>query len=249
MGWLRMLNALATGFTRDAVVELSRQKGEPEWMLQKRLQAWEVYDATPAPLGRRGDLGTLRTVANFKFQQLTPYAPVESTVLPAAIQQSLQQTLVDGRSGLIVQHNASVIHSELVEELKEQGVILTDLESAVREYPELVQQHFMTDCVPVTSSKYTALHAAFWSGGFFLYVPAGVEIEQPILAQIWIDAASSAIFTHSLIIADAQSSLRFVAEYTSHIAGNQPSLVNDIVEVYAKQEARVEFSNLQDLDQ
>jgi len=218
-------------------------------MLQKRLQAWEVYDATPAPLGRRGDLGTLRTVANFKFQQLTPYAPVESTALPAAIQQSLQQTLVDGRSGLIVQHNASVIHSELVEELKEQGVILTDLESAVREYPELVQQHFMTDCVPVTSSKYTALHAAFWSGGFFLYVPAGVEIEQPILAQIWIDAASSAIFTHSLIIADAQSSLRFVAEYTSHIAGNQPSLVNDIVEVYAKQEARVEFSNLQDLDQ
>ena len=66
-----MLDTLTTGFSRDAVVALSRQKGEPEWMLQRRLEAWEVYENTPAPLGRRGDLGTLRTIANFKFNQLS----------------------------------------------------------------------------------------------------------------------------------------------------------------------------------
>ena len=72
-----MVNALANGFSRGAVEEISRQKGEPEWMLQKRLQAWDIYESTPAPLGRRGDLGTLRSFSNFKFQQLTPYAPFD----------------------------------------------------------------------------------------------------------------------------------------------------------------------------
>jgi Fe-S cluster assembly protein SufD len=244
-----MLNALATGFTRDAVVELSRQRGEPEWMLQKRLEAWEVYEKTPAPLGRRGDLGTLKALANFKFQQLNPYVPTEEGTLPAAIEQSLQEALVNERSGLIVQHNSSVVHTELVEALQQQGVILTDLATAVREHPELVQQYFMTTCVPVDASKYTALHAAFWSAGFFLYVPKEVEIENPVLAQVWLDAASAGIFSHTLIIAEEQSSVRFVQEYVSSVASGQPSLLSDVVEVYAKNEARVEFSNVQDLDQ
>ncbi len=243
-----MLKPLATGFSRSAVEELSRQKGEPEWMLQKRLHAWEVYESTPAHLGRRGDLGTHRTVSNFKFQQISPYTPVESNgVLPASIEQSLQEALVNERSGLIIQQNSSVVHSELSEELKQHGVILTDLDTAVREYPELVQKYFMTEAVPVAASKYTALHAAFWSGGFFLYVPQGIEIEAPILAQVWLDAASAATFSHTLIIADPQSSVRFVEEYTSNVTGE--ALLSDVVEVYAKNEASVEFSNLQDLDQ
>ena len=243
-----MANVTASGLTRSAVEELSRQKGEPEWMLQKRLHAWDVYEQTAAPLGRRGDLGTVRTLANFNFQELTPYVAVNSDgTLPAVIEQSLQEVLVNERSGLIVQRNSSVVHSELNEELKSQGVILTDLDTAVREYPELVQQHFMTQCIPVEKNKYTAQHAAFWSGGVFLYVPQGVEIEQPILSQIWIDAPASAIFAHTLIIADATSSVRFVNEYNSDFEGEQSALLNDVVEVYAKNAARVEFSNLQDL--
>ncbi len=243
-----MLKPLATGFSRSAVEELSRQKGEPDWMLQKRLQAWEVYESTPAPLGRRGDLGTRRTIANFNFQRLTPYTPVETNgVLPASIEQSLQEALVNERSGLMIQQNSSVVHSELSEELKQQGVILSDLETAVREHPELVQKYFMTGAVPVNASKYTALHAAFWSGGFFLYVPQGVEIEAPILAQVWLDATAAATFSHTLIVAEAQSSVRFVEEYTSNVTDE--TLLSDVVEVYAQNEASVEFSNLQDLDQ
>jgi FeS assembly protein SufB len=245
-----MLNVSAPGFTRRAVEELSRQKGEPEWMLQTRLHAWEVYERTPAPLGRRGDLGTFRAVSNFKFQQLSPYVPSsQSETLPAGIEQSLREALVHERSGLAVQLNSLVVRTELREELRQQGVILTDLDTAVRQYPELVQKYFMTQCVPVESSKYTALHAAFWSGGFFLYVPKGVEIEAPILTQVWLNTASSATFSHTLIIADEQSSVRFVEEYTSTVAGEQPSLLSDVVEVYVKDQARVELSNLQDLGQ
>lgn len=245
-----MLNTLAPGFSRTAVEELSRYKGEPEWMLQLRLQAWETYENTPAPLGRRGDLGTRKMVAGFNFQQLQPFTPVEKeAILPDAVQRSLQASLVNERSGLIVQLDSTVVHTELNEELKQQGVILTDLETAVREHADLVREYFMTRCIPVGTSKYTALHAAFWTGGFFLYIPAGIAIESPILAQLWMDQAQTAVFSHSLIIAEDQSSVRFVQEYNSTVERAEPALLSDVVEVFAKREARVEFSNLQDLGQ
>ena len=245
-----MASTMAKGLTREAVEELSRRKGEPEWMLQKRLHAWETYEQTPTPLGRRGDLGTLRAVSNFKFQELVPYvAPNGNGAVSPVIEQSLREALVDARAGLIVQRNGSVVRVELDDELKNQGVILTDLDSAVRDYPELVQQYFMTKCVPVETSKYTAQHAAFWSGGIFLYLPKGVEVEKPILAQIWLDEPGSANFVHTLIVADEMSSVRYVNEYNSAFEGEQPALLNDVVEVYANSAARVEFSNLQDLGQ
>jgi FeS assembly protein SufB len=254
---------LAPGFSRAAVEELSRLKGEPAWMLQLRLHAWEIYENTPAPLGRRGDLGTYRTVANFKFQHLSPFTPSSSQADAGqadAINRvptfSPDKSGVGGnvsgqfeRSGLIAQLNSSVVYRELREDLKQQGVVLTDLDTAVHEYPELVQKYFMTECVPVATSKYSALHAAFWSGGFFLYVPEGVEIEQPILAQVYLNTPLSATFSHTLIIAEPQSSVRFVQEYNSLVAGDDPALLSDVVEIYANREARVEFSNMQDLGQ
>lgn len=243
-----MPETLLSGFSRHAVEELSRQKGEPAWMLEKRLQAWETYEKTPMPVGRRGDLGTLRMFSNLRFQDLAPYVQANGNgALPAPINHALEQALVDQRSGLVLQRNASVLRLELAQELKRQGVILTDLETAVREYPEIVQQYFMTDCIPVATDKYTALHAAFWSGGVFLYVPKGVEIDDPILAQLWIDEASSASFMHTLIIADEQSSVRFVHELNSACEGERASLLHSVVEVYTKNAAHVEFSNLQDL--
>jgi FeS assembly protein SufD len=245
-----MANVLAQGLSRRAVEELSRLKGEPAWMRDMRLHAWDVYENTPAPLGRRGDLGTVRAVANFKFQDINPYAPAnDNGVLSATIERALQEALVDTRSGLIVQRNASVVRCELDERLRRAGVILTDLDTAVREHPALMQQYFMTSCVPVESNKYTALHAAFWSGGIFLYIPQGVEIEEPLLAQIWIDEPASATFAHTLIVAEERSSVRFVNEYNSDVEGEQPAYLNDVVEVYARNAARVEFSNMQDLGQ
>lgn len=245
-----MLNTLAPGFSRAAVEGLSRYKGEPEWMLQLRLQAWETYENTSAPLGRRGDLGTLRAMAGFDFQQLRPFTPAEKgAVLPETVQRSLQASLVNERSGLIVQVDSTVIHTELNAALAQQGVILTDLDTAVREHADLVREYFMTSCVPVTTSKYTALHAAFWTGGFFLYIPKGVEIDAPILSQVWVDHDLSSIFSHTLIIAEEQSSVRFVEEYNSTVAHEAPAFLSDVVEVFAQREGRVEFSNLQDLAQ
>jgi FeS assembly protein SufD len=243
-----MPETLLSGFSRSAVEELSRLKDEPAWLLEKRLQAWETYEKTETPLGRRGDLGTLRMFSNFKFQELKPYVPASGS-LPAPVARSLEETLGNQRAGLIVQHNASVVLTELAADLKQQGVILTNLETAVREYPELVQQHLMTNCVPVGSDKYTALHAAFWSGGVFLYVPKGVEIEAPILTKIWLDEPHAATFAHTLIIADEQSNVRFVQELASAEGSESSAFLHSIAEVYTKSAAHVEFSNLQDLGQ
>jgi FeS assembly protein SufB len=245
-----MSDVLARGLSRGSVEELSRRKGEPDWMLQKRLHAWDVYEHTEAPLGRRGDLGTFRTMANFKYSEIAPFVPSNNTgSLPAHIEHSLREALVDARAGLVVQHNSTVVRVELDEELKKQGVILTSLDNAVREYPDLVSQYFMERCVPVQQNKYTAMHAAFWSGGVFLYVPKGVEIEEPILTQFWIDEPSSAAFTHTLIVAEEMSSVRYVCEYRSEVEGERPALLNDVVEVFVGNAARVEFSNMQDLGQ
>jgi Fe-S cluster assembly protein SufD len=246
-----MPETLLSGFSRSAVETLSRQKGEPAWMLEKRLRAWEIYERTPAPLGRRGDLGTLRMFSNFAFQALNSYVPTAGNgvlpALPASLQASLDRALVDQRAGLAIQYNAAVVHAELTPELKQKGVILTDLETAVREYPELVQPHFMTNCIPVETDKYTALHAAFWSGGIFLYVPKGVEIENPILTQVYLDQSGAANFTHTLIVADEQSSVRLVQELGSTQENEQPAFLQSVVEVHTKAAAHVEFSGLQDL--
>lgn len=239
-----MPETLLSGFSRSAVEELSRRKGEPDWMLEKRLQAWDIYEQTSPPLGRRGDLGTLRMFSNFKFRDLVLPGPSVGRDLPPT---SSAQGLVTQRSGLVVAHNGAVVRVELAEDLKGQGVILSDLESAVREHPDLVRQHFMTTCVPVQSDIYTALHAAFWSGGIFLYVPKGVEIEAPVLTQIWIDEAGGAFFAPTLIVADEQSSVRFVQELDSSCEGERATLVHSIVEVHTGNAAHVEFSNLQDL--
>src|SRR5215468_5179481 len=114
-----MPDALLAGLSRSAVEELSRHKQEPDWMLQKRLQAWDLYESMETPLGRRGDLGILRMFSNFKFQLLSPYVPSNGNgALPAPIERSLKEALVDQRSGLVVQRNASVVRAELDEELK-----------------------------------------------------------------------------------------------------------------------------------
>src|SRR5205809_7545960 len=107
----------------------------------------------------------------------------------------------------------------------------------------------MTKCVPVESNKYTALNAAFWSGSAFLYIPKGVEIEQPILSQIWFDSPASATFAHTLIIAEEQSTVRFLAEYNSASEHERPPFFNDIVEPYAQTEVRVDSCKMQDLEQ
>ncbi len=229
------------GFTRQAVLELSHLKGEPEWVHQRRLEAWEAYEATPMPQWRRTSLREL------KLDSFIPFLPPEEettdgTQLPEGLRHLLQQE--GERTGLLIHRNSTSFVLELDEELAAQGVILTDLDTAVREYPELVEPHLMK-AVPFTEGKFEALHSALWSGGTFLYVPEGVYIEKPIRAIYWVDAPSLAVFPHTLIVAGPNSGVTYLEERVSPEA-ETAILVSSVVEVHTKPGAQVHFLGLQD---
>src|SRR5262245_1820476 len=161
-----------TGFSREAVEELSRRKGEPDWVREARLAAWEIYERLPMP--KRTDEEWRRTdLRRLKLDEQVPFAGLERRLsgldglLPAG-EGGLGEIVQ--RAGAIVQRDAATVHVELDPELAARGVIFTDLDSAVREHPELIRQYFMTEAVPAGFGKFEALHAAFWQGGAFLYV-------------------------------------------------------------------------------
>ena len=233
-----MTQTLIQGFTRAGVEALSELKGEPAWMLEKRLAAWELYERMPAPLGRRGDLGVLQRVARYKYDTLIPY-------VANGANSNGHAPLTNWESGLLIQHNSSVVARELDPVLAAKGVILTDMDTAVREHPELVQQYFMTGVTP-DASKYAALHGAFWSGGLFLYIPKGVVIDQPILTRYVINEADVSGFPHTLIIAEAGSQLVYIEETASSLPEGKTAFFNGVSEVFARANTHVQFNSVQD---
>jgi len=233
-----MTQTLTKGFSRAGVEALSQLKGEPAWMLEKRLAAWEIYEQAPAPLGRRGDLGILQRVARYKYDALTPYVANGAHANGHAAAQVWE-------SGLLVQQNSSVVARELDPALAAKGVILTDMDTAVREQSELVQQYFMTGVTP-NANKYAALHAAFWSGGLFLYIPRGVVVDRPVLARYLINQPNVSSFPHTLLIAEQGSQVIYIEETGSTLPEGTTALFDGVAEIFAKDNAHIQFNSVQD---
>ncbi|MGN6361684.1 MAG: hypothetical protein ACTHNK_14970 [Thermomicrobiales bacterium] len=165
----RPTEAQQRGFSREAVEALSRAKGEPEWVLAARLRAWEIYEATPMP-SLREEEWRRTSIRMLKLDQQEPFSviipPATSLAdVPEAARAGLSEA---GRAGLLVQHNSTTVYHTLDAALAAKGVIFTGLDEAVREHPDLLQRYLLTEAVPAEHDKFSALHAAFWSGGSFL---------------------------------------------------------------------------------
>jgi len=231
----------------EAVQTLSAGKHEPTWMRDWRLAAWQQSQEMALPLGteeewRRTDLRGLELEHYLPLP--APVAAVQSREgLPAFFKQhsALPETSV---GGLMVHHDGSALWQVLDETLKSQGVIFCDLDTAVRQHAELVKTHFMTTAVPVATSKFTALHAALWNGGTFLYVPPGVTVQLPLHALTAHMTASGMEQSHILLIADTQSQVTFVEEEVSGSA-DLPGLHNGVVELHLKTGAQVTYLQVQ----
>jgi Fe-S cluster assembly protein SufD len=177
-----------TTFSREAVEALSASFNEPDWMLQFRLRAWEVYERTPLPTLQ--DEAWRRTdIRRLKWDQLGPSLSLngrdngrQNGDLPMPSYLGAQLT-EDVAGGVLVEVNGVVTQYELSDELKAQGVIFCDMHTAVREHGDLVRQYFMTQAVRVDEGKFAALHGAFWHGGVFLYVPRNVVAAAPFTAR------------------------------------------------------------------
>ncbi len=207
-----------SGLTRSAVTALSERHAEPSWMREFRLAALEAYERLPMPSPtdeewRRTDLSGL------KLDALTPFVAPRSGALPARLQQALDAA--EARGGLVLQRDSATVRADLDPQLQRKGVIFTDLNTALREHPELVRAYFMQQCVRPDETKFRALHAAFWSGGTFLYVPKGVEVNLPLLASTWIDTEGLGLFPHTLLVADAQSKVTLIDGFGSALGERQ----------------------------
>ena len=203
----QMTHLARAGFSRESVLALSERFGEPAWMREFRVAAWEAFERLPWPAP--ADEEWRRTDPTmFRLEGIRPFAGAPAGALPARLQQVVDAW--QAPAGLLLQRNSQVVRSQLDAGAARRGVVFTDLHTALRERGDLIRENFMTTCVRPDETKFRALHAALWSGGALLYVPDGVEITAPLVSLAWIDAAGVGIFPHLLVIAGQNSKVTLI---------------------------------------
>ncbi|HEX8454808.1 MAG TPA: Fe-S cluster assembly protein SufD [Longimicrobium sp.] len=230
-------------FTRDQVEILSARKVEAEWLRLARQRAHGVFAETPMPTTeaeewRYTDIGRMLRLDAFSFADEA--APATVDALPAALRALIAEA---GEGARAVQVDASVVLRDLPPELASQGVILMSLESAAAEHAELVQRYLGSAVTP-EEGKFAAMSNAFWSGGFFLYVPKNVRVETPVRLYRWLSGAGTAAFGRLLIVAEAGAEIAIVDELASD-AMSSPTLSVGAAEIVAEDGAKVTYVSVQ----
>ncbi|MGB4868690.1 MAG: Fe-S cluster assembly protein SufD [Candidatus Promineifilaceae bacterium] len=231
-----------TNFTKEAVKQLSAYLNEPDWMLALRLEAFDVYESLPMPTPqledwRRTDLRRL------KLDDFGPSVNGDAGA-DATIPDYLgKQLTTDEAGGNMLQVDGVVKALTLSDGLKAQGVIFCDMHTAVAQYPDLVQKHFMTEGVRIDEGKFAALHGAFWRGGTFLYVPKNVKAAAPLHSVLWVENGKT--FTHTLVIVEESAEVIFMDEYAS-ANGQQAGIHNGVIELLVRDNASLIYAGLQD---
>jgi Fe-S cluster assembly protein SufD len=231
-------------FSRAGVEAFSRRRGEPDWLLEVRLAAWERYEALDKPTTR--DVSWRRTdLSGLDLDRLAAPSDGSSSGPESDISAAVGESA--DLAGLLVLRNGQVEQLTLDEQLSRRGVLLMSLSEAVREKPELVRPYLTSDEPRPYDSKLTALAAALWSEGVLLYVPRGLAVEQPFQVVHWSDGQGSSLF-HTLVVADEASSATVIEAYASP-EDRPESLASGFVDVVAKQAARVSYFNLNERDE
>lgn len=233
----------AAGVTRETVEALSTRMREPDWARALRTAAWDAFEQLPMPIvthpekWRRTDLGDLDPGA---------FCLVGGTGDSA--QMRFIGTIareVGERAGLITHLDGSLAAIELMAEAAKQGVLFSDLATAVREHPDLVRDHLMTTVALPDEHRFRALHAALWTGGTFIYVPKGVDVVLPLMSQTWLGAPGCALFPHTLLIAEEGSSVTLIELFASTGDGGR-TLSSGAVELILRAGARVQYAAVQE---
>ncbi|HLF69473.1 MAG TPA: SufD family Fe-S cluster assembly protein, partial [Actinomycetota bacterium] len=232
------------GFQRTDVEALSSALGEPGWVLDSRLAAWDTFSKLELP-GEKDEPWRYTDLRRLRFN-LDAFKPIPPD--PGREITDLQLELISqeqSRAGYVIQRDTDVVKVELNADLAKRGVILTDLGTAIREYPELVRPYLHSEA-DHSGHIFDALQVALSSGGTFLYVPRGVTVELPIESQRWIDEPGSAVFPRTLVVAEEGAEVTYIERLRSTEL-ESPSLCNAAVEVFAGQASRVNLVTLQEL--
>ncbi|MCD1258825.1 Fe-S cluster assembly protein SufD [Paenibacillus athensensis] len=231
-----MSTQTALSLDNNAVVELSRSKGEPEWMTNLRSEGLALAATLELPKLEKTRIDRWSIDAYGSYTQQAALASLDE--LPEVAKG------LTNPDNLIVQRNSGIVYRHVADELKQQGVIFTDLESALKDHAELVKPYFMK-AIEAGENQLTALHAALWNGGIFLYVPKDVEVSIPLQALFVTDDAAATFAPHVLIVAEANSSVNYVDNFVSAVSG--PIVQNGLVEVFVKPGAKVRYASIHTL--
>ena len=236
------------GLTEEIVRKISEKKNEPQWMLEYRLKALEVFNSKPVPTWGP-DLSDLDI--NDIVHYLEPDAKImsdnwddvpdyiKSTFDRLGIPEAERQSL----AGVGAQYDSEVVYHSVHKELTDQGVIYTDIETAIKEHEDLVKQYFMK-VITMHDHKFSALHGAVWSGGSFVYVPKGVKVNMPLQSYFRLNAAEAGQFEHTLIIVEEGADLHFI-EGCSAPKYKKNVLHAGAVELIVKKGARMRYSTIE----
>ena len=240
---------ISEGLTREIVEQISREKHDPEWMREFRLKSLEIYNSIQMPqwgpsiegLNMENIVTYVRP--NTKMQGKWEDVPedIKDTFERLGIPQAEQTSL----AGVGAQYDSELVYHNVRKEVEEQGVIYTDMESALNgPYAEMVHEHFMK-LVPPTDHKFAALHGAVWSGGSFVYVPKGVSVAIPLQSYFRLNAKGAGQFEHTLIIVDEGADLHFI-EGCSAPKYNVANLHAGCVELFIGKGAKLRYSTIED---
>jgi Fe-S cluster assembly protein SufB len=235
------------GLSSAVVEEISSLKSEPDWMRKYRLKALKHFDARPMPWWG-ADLSDIDFQNIFYFLRSTEGQAKEWADLPEDIRGTWDKLGIPEAEkkylgGVSAQYESEVVYHKIKKELDDIGVVFTDMDSALRDYPDLVKEYFGT-IIPSNDNKFAALNTAVWSGGSFIYVPPGVAVDIPLQAYFRINQENMGQFERTLIIADEGSYVHYIEGCTAPTYSSD-SLHSAVVEIVIKKNARVRYTTIQ----
>ena len=235
------------GLNEDVVRQISKYKNEPEWMTEFRVRSFHLFEKME--MQKWGP-----DLSDIDFQDFTYYRKVSNETekswddVPEEVKNTFEKLGIPEAerkflAGVTTQYESEAVYHNMLEEVREKGVIFLDIDSALKEYPDLFRKYFAT-IVPPSDNKLAALNSAVWSGGSFIYVPKGVELEKPLQSYFRINSESMGQFERSIIIVDDGAKCSYVEGCTAP-QYSKDSMHAAVVEVFVGQGATCRYSSIQ----
>ncbi len=239
------------GLSREVVESISEYKQEPQWMRDFRLKALEHFESRPTPTWG-GNLGQIDFDDIHYFVRASDKNSRDWSEVPDDIKNTFDRLGIPEAerkflSGVGAQYESEVVYHQVNEKLEAQGVIFTDMDTALREHEDLLREYWAT-VIPPNDNKLAALNSAVWSGGSFVYVPAGVKVEMPLQAYFRINTENMGQFERTLIICEEGADVHYIEGCTAPVYSTD-SLHSAVVEIVCKPSSRVRYTTVQNWSQ
>ncbi len=235
------------GLTRDTVIEISKLKNEPQWMLDFRLRSYDIFMKKPMP-NWGGDLGKIDFNNIYYYARASEKTEKNWDDVPADVKATFDKLGIPEAekkflAGVGAQYESEVVYHNLREDLAKQGVLFLDTDTALKEHPDIFKKYF-GKVIPPEDNKFAALNSAVWSGGSFIYVPKGVKVDLPLQAYFRINKENIGQFERTLIIADEGSEVHYIEGCTAPVYSSE-SLHSAVVELIAFKDAKLRYTTIQ----